>query len=85
MGKGNLAITRFLQQGHNKGIRACIPGRKKHKKPVKYDKRRYKRLNRFGIMFGTLKDWRRMATRIDRCPNVFLSAIVLAVLVIYWL
>jgi len=39
-----------------KGIRACIPGRKKRKKPVKYDKRRYKRRNRIEIMFGRLKD-----------------------------
>ncbi|PTM93631.1 hypothetical protein C8N32_109139 [Rhodovulum imhoffii] len=26
-----------------------------------------------------------MATRYDRCPKVFLSAIALAALVIYWL
>jgi transposase len=37
------------------------------------------------IMFGRLKDWRRVATRYDRCPKVFLSAIALAALVIYWL
>lgn len=30
----------------DKGIRACIPGRKQRKTPVKYDKRRYKRRNR---------------------------------------
>lgn len=29
-------------------------------------------------MFGRLKDWRRVATRYDRCPKVFLSAIALA-------
>ena len=28
---------------------------------------------------------RRVATRYDRCPKVFLSAIALAALVIYWL
>lgn len=58
----------------DKGIRACIPGRKQRKKTVKYDKRRYKRRNRIEIMFGRLKDWRRVATRYDRCPKVFLSA-----------
>ncbi|MDD9745172.1 transposase, partial [Marinovum sp. PR37] len=57
----------------------------KRKTPVKYDKRRYKRRNRIEIMFGRLKDWRRVATRYDRCPKVFLSAIALAALVIYWL
>ena len=65
----------------DKGISACIPGRKKRKTTVKYDKRR----SRIEIMFGRLKDWRRVATRYDRCPKVFLSAIALAALVIYWL
>jgi hypothetical protein len=69
----------------DKGIRACIPGRKQRKTTVKYDKRRYKRRNRIEIMFGRLKDWRRVATRYDRCPKVFLSAIALAAVVIYWL
>lgn len=69
----------------DKGIRACLPGRKQRKKTLKYDKRRYKRRNRIEIMFGRLKDWRRVATRYDRCPKVFLSAIALAALVIYWL
>ena len=69
----------------DKGIRACIPGRKQRKTTVKYDRRRYKRRNRIEIMFGRLKDWRRVATRYDRCPKVFLSAIALAAIVIYWL
>ena len=69
----------------DKGIRACIPGRKQRKVIVRYDKRRYKRRNRIEIMFGRLKDWRRVATRYDRCPKVFLSAIALAALVIFWL
>jgi len=75
----------FREALQDKGIRACIPGRKQRKTPVKYDKRRYKRRNRIEIMFGRLKDWRRVATRYDRCPKVFLSAIALAAVVIYWL
>ena len=59
--------------------------RKQRKKPVIYDKRRYKRRNRIEIMFERLKDWRRVATRYDRCPTVFMSAIALAAIVIYWL
>ncbi len=47
-----------LQQ---KGIKPCIPGRKSRSVPFKYDKRR----NRIEIMFGRLKDWRRVATRYD--------------------
>ncbi|WP_375261750.1 transposase [Palleronia sp.] len=41
--------------------------------------------NRIEIMFGRLKDWRRVATRYDRSPKVFLSAIALAATVIFWL
>ena len=63
----------------------CIPGRKSRTKPVKYDKRRYKSRNRIEIMFGRLKDWRRVATRYDRCPTVFLSAVALAATVLFWL
>lgn len=75
----------FREALNDKGISPCIPGRKQRKKSVKYDKRRYKRRNRIEIMFGRLKDWRRVATRYDTCPKVFLSAIALAALVIYWL
>ncbi|WRH61582.1 MAG: IS5 family transposase [Fuscovulum sp.] len=69
----------------DKGIRPCIPGRKSRGKAVRYDRRRYKRRNRIEIMFGRLKDWRRIATRYDRCPKVFLSAVALAATVLFWL
>ena len=69
----------------DKGISACIPGRKSRKTTVKYDKRRYKRRNRIEIMFGRLKDWRRVATRYDRCPETYLSVIALAATVLFWL
>ena len=36
-------------------------------------------------MFSRLKDWRRVATRYDRCPNVFFSTVALATTVIFWL
>jgi transposase len=49
----------------DKGIRAGIPGRKQRKSTIRHDKRRYERRNRIEIMFGRLKDWRRVATRYD--------------------
>jgi len=36
----------FQEALKDKGIRACIPGRRQRKTPVKYDKRRCKRRNR---------------------------------------
>ncbi|GGD56389.1 hypothetical protein GCM10010990_02010 [Croceicoccus mobilis] len=53
--------------------------------PVKYDKRRYKHRNRIEIMFGRLKDWRRVATRYDGCPTVFFSALALGGTLLFWL
>lgn len=67
----------------DKGIKVCIPGRKSRKKAVNYDKRRYKRRNRIEIMFGHLKDWRRVATRYDRCLKTFLSAVALTATVLF--
>jgi len=75
----------FRDALEEKGITPCIPGRKSRTKAVKYDKRRFKSRNRIEIMFGRLKDWRRVATRYDRCPTVFLSAVALAATVLFWL
>ncbi len=36
-------------------------------------------------MFGSLKDWRRIATRYDRCLKDFAIAIALAATVLFWL
>ena len=75
----------FRDALEGKGIKPCIPGRKCRGKPVRYDRRKYKRRSRIEIMFGRIKDWRWVATRYDRCPNVFFSAICLAATVIFWL
>ena len=75
----------FRNALRDKGIVPCIPGRKSRGRPVKYDTRRYKRRNRIEIMFGRLKDRRRVATRYDRCPETFFSAIALAATVLFWL
>ena len=36
-------------------------------------------------MFGRLKDWRRIATRYDRCAHTFLSVTHIAAIVIFYL
>lgn len=77
--------TWFREALKDKGIKTSLPGRKSRARPVKHDKRRDEGRNRIEIMFGRLKDWRRGATRYDRCPKLFFSAIVLAATVIFWL
>ena len=66
-------------------IEPCIPGRKDRKTPIEYDEERYRQRNLIERMFGKLKDWRRIATRYDRCAHAFMSAICIAATVIFWL
>ncbi len=67
------------------GIVACIPSRKGRKTPIPHDTALYKRRHQIENTFARLKDWRRIATRYDRCPKVFLSACALAAIVMFWL
>ena len=69
----------------HRGIEACIPGRTNRREPVAYDTELYKRRNLSERRFGRLKDWRRIATRYDRCAHTFFSAICIAATVIFWL
>lgn len=66
----------------DKGIRPCIPGRTSRGKAIRHDQRRCKRRNWIEIMFGRLKDWRRIATRHDRGAKPVLSAVALDATVI---
>jgi transposase len=75
----------FRDALNDKGIRPCIPGRTSRGKAARHDRRRHRRRNRIEIMFGRLKDWRRVATRYDRCAKTFLSAVALAATVMFWL
>ena len=75
----------YRQALQDKGIAPCIPSRKGRKAPIPHDEERYKKRHRIENSFARLKDWRRVATRYDRCPKVFLSACALAAIVMFWL
>ncbi len=75
----------FRDELKSMGMRACIPPRAKRKKPATYNKRLYRKRHRIENAFARLKDWRRIATRYDRCGDLFLSAICIAAIVIFWL
>ncbi len=68
-----------------RGTEACIPARRRRKKPVEHDAKLYRQRRRVENLFARLKDWRRIATRYDRCGELFLSAICIAATVIFWL
>ena len=75
----------FRQALADRNIEPCIPGRKNRKRPIEFDAHRYKQRNLVERMFGRLKDWRRIATRYDRCVHTFISAICIAATVIFCL
>jgi transposase len=54
-------------------------------RPIPHDAALYRQRHRIEIAFGRIKDWRRIATRYDRCANNFFGAITLAAIVIFWL
>ena len=68
-----------------RGIAPCIPSSKSRKRPYPYDKVLYRERHKVEVMFGRLKDWRRIATRYDRCAHTFMSAICIAATLIFWL
>jgi transposase len=68
-----------------KKIKACIPPRSNRKVQRKYSKQLYKQRHKVEYVFGTLKDWRRISTRYDRCPHTFFSAICIAATFIFYL
>ncbi len=68
-----------------RGIEPCILSRKGLKISIPHDAELYRQRHRIENMFARLKDWRRVATRYDRCAKVFLSACALAAAVMFWL
>lgn len=66
-------------------IQPCIPSRKGRKTAIPHDADLYRKRHKIENMFARLKDWRRIATRYDRCADLFLSACALAATVMFWL
>ena len=62
-----------------------IPNRRNAIKRAYCPKRFYRQRHKIENMFARLKDWRRIATRYDRCAHTFFSAICIAATVIFYL
>jgi transposase len=75
----------FRQSLQAKGIEPCIPSTRSRKLPFDYDKVLYKQRHKIENLFAKLKDWRRIATRYDRCAHTFFSAICIAAAVTFYL
>ena len=68
-----------------RGITPCIPSTRSRKVALPYDRVLYRQRHRIENAFGRLKDWRRVATRYDRCAHTFFSAICVAATLTFWL
>jgi putative transposase len=66
-------------------IKAVIPPYPARKHPDRYDKAAYKGRNVIERMLCRLKDFRRIATRYDKRADIFLSAILLAAAITWWI
>ena len=69
---------RLRAELRKQGTIPVIPGRCNRKRPIQYDKRRYRDRWLVEAMFCRLKDFRRVATRYDKLARNFLSAVHLA-------
>ena len=75
----------FRQALVMRGITPCIPPKANRKVQHAYDKQLYRQRHKIENLFARLKDWRRIATRYDRCAHAFFSAICIAATVAFWL
>jgi transposase len=67
------------------GISPCILSRRRRNVPISHEADLYRLRHKIENLLARLTDRRRIATRCDRCPILFLSACALAATVIYWL
>ena len=68
-----------------RNITACIPPKKNRKSKPRYNWHLYKKRHLIENMFAKLKDWRRVATRYDRCAHTFMPAIHIAASFFFYL
>lgn len=68
-----------------RGCEAVIPPNPTRKHPHDYDPIAYRGRNVIERMFCRLKDFRRIATRYDKRADTFLSAVLIAATLIWWL
>ena len=65
--------------------KACFPPRSNRNAPGSYSKSLCRQRHEIENMFAKLRDWRRIATRYDRCAHAFMSAICIAASVNFWI
>ena len=80
-----MTVKRYGKTLEDQNIKACIPSKKNRKEPIPHCEATYKKRHKVENLFAKLKDWRRIATRYDRCAHTFMSAIYIAATALFWL
>lgn len=75
----------FRDALRGKNIVPRIPPKRHRRTHIPYDKTLYRQRYKIEIMFGRLKDCRRISMRYDRCAHTFFSSICIAAIVIFYL
>lgn len=75
----------FRQKLAEQQAEAVIPARAKRKRPAPHDPIAYRDRNTVERLWARLKDYRRVATRYDKRADTFLSGVLIAATVCYWL
>ena len=68
-----------------RGAEAVIPATRWRKVQIPHDKAAYRERNRIERLWARLKDYRRVATRYDKLAANYLSGVLIAATVCYWL
>lgn len=77
--------NRFRAELNRRCIEPCIPPTRSRKIQLPYNKTLHRQRHCIENASDRLKDWRRIATRYDRCAHTFFSAIRIAATVTFWL
>ena len=75
----------FRQRLAQQQAEAVIPARSKRKHPAPHDAIAYRDRNTVERLWARLKDYRRVATRYDKRADTFLSGVLIAAVVCYWI
>jgi len=73
----------FRRELAGRGFVACIPSKRNRFAPIPCDRTLYRKRSKIENSFPKLKDWRRIATRYDRCGDLFFAAATIAVIVAF--
>ena len=68
-----------------RGAEAVIPPSSPRVRQIPYDRTAYRERNLVERLWCRLKDWRRIATRYDKLARNYLSGVLLAAILIYWI